>query len=107
VIPVYAILAVLGVALPWYFNLQLGPSGLGLSGFLAGVFANPASSSIGVDILIGSTAFLIWMVTEARRLGMKHWWLYIVITFLVSFACACPLFLLMRERQLRDRPVGR
>lgn len=100
---VYAVLAVAGALLPWYFNLQLivGP-GFDLGSFLAGVFANPASSSIGVDILVGATAFCVWMIREARRLGMRHWWVYLVITMLVSFACACPLFLLMRDRRLRE-----
>ena len=100
---VYAVLAVAGALGPWFFNLQLASSGgLGLSSFLAGVFANPASSSIGVDILVAATAFNVWMIGEARRLGMKHAWIYVVITFLVAFACACPLFLLMRERKLRE-----
>lgn len=98
---VYAVLAVLGAVLPWYFNVQLMPSGFTLQAFLSGVFANPASSSIGVDILVGATAFNVWMIAEARRLGMKHWWVYLVVTFFVAFACACPLFLLMRERRLR------
>ena len=98
---VSGVLAVLGAVLPWYFNVQLMPSAFTLQGFLAGVFANPASSSIGVDILVAGTAFNVWMVTEARRLGMKHWWVYIVVTFFVAFACACPLFLMMRERRLR------
>jgi hypothetical protein len=102
-IPVYAVLAVLGAVLPWIFNLQLAAAGgMSFSGFLGGVFANPASSSIGVDILVGATAFNVWMVREARRLGMKHVWVYIAVTFLVAFACACPLFLLMRERRLRE-----
>jgi ABC-type Fe3+-siderophore transport system permease subunit len=106
-IVVYAVLAVAGAVLPWYFNLQLASSGgLGLSSFLAGVFANPASSSIGVDILVGATAFNVWMVTEARRLRMKHVWVYLVLTFLVAFACACPLFLLMRERKLREQKAA-
>jgi len=101
-IVIYGVLAVAGALLPWYFNMQLvlGP-GFTLPGFLAGVFANPASSSIGVDILVGATAFTLWMVREARLLGMRHWWVYIAITLFVAFACACPLFLLMRERRLR------
>lgn len=100
---VYGILTVLGAVLPWYFNMQLAASGsLTFAGFLSGVFANPASSSIGVDILVGATAFNIWMVREARRLQMKHVWAYIVLTCLVAFAFACPLFLLMRERKLRE-----
>ena len=100
---VYGVLAVLGLVLPWYFNLQMIAAGnMGFSSFLAGVFANPASSSIGVDILVGATAFNVWMVGEARRLRMKHVWLYIALTFVIAFAFACPLFLFMRERKLRE-----
>jgi hypothetical protein len=28
---------------------------------------------VTVDILIAAGAFLIWMIVEARRLGMRHW----------------------------------
>ncbi len=107
-IPFYAVLTVLGAVLPWYFNLQLVAAGnMGFSSFLAGVFANPASSSIGVDILVGATAFNVWMMREARRLQMKRAWIYIVLTFVVAFAFACPLFLLMRERRLREMKAAK
>ena len=43
----------------------------------------------------------------ARRLGMRRWWFYVVTTFLVSFAFACPLFLFMREARLRAPLEGR
>jgi hypothetical protein len=43
---------------------------------------------------------MIWMVREARRLEMRHAWVYVVLVFGVAFAFACPLFLLMRERRL-------
>jgi predicted permease len=100
-IVVYALLTLAGAGLPWYYNLQFMAltGSFDLGAFLSGVFANPASSSIGVDILVGATAFQVWMVTEACKLGMKHWWVYIVFT--IAFAFACPLFLLMRERHLR------
>lgn len=100
---VYAVLSVLGLVLPWYFNFQMIAAGnMGFASFLAGVFANPASSSIGVDILVGATAFNVWMVLEARRLQMRHVWIYLALTLLIAFAFACPLFLLMRERKLRE-----
>jgi len=36
---------------------------------------------------------------------MRHWWFYVVTTFLVAFAFACPLFLLMREARLQQAPA--
>ncbi|MBK8254303.1 MAG: DUF2834 domain-containing protein [Polyangiaceae bacterium] len=99
---VYAVLAVIGAVGPWYFNVQwMALGNTSLFSFLSGVFANPASSSIGVDIVVGATAVNLWMVHEAKRIGMKHVWVYIVVTFFVAFACAAPLFMLMRERHLR------
>lgn len=100
----YAVLVVLGVLVPWYFNIQFMQEHPGLSSlgeFVRGSMANPAASSLSMDLSIGGTAFLIWMIGEARRLKMKNSWAYVVIFFTVAFACACPLFLLMRERTLQ------
>ena len=100
----YAILAVLGAVVPWYYNLEfMAVSGgaFSVADFVAGGFANPAASSLTVDLLVGSTAVIILMVSEARRLEMKHWWVYLVLIPTVAFAFACPLFLMMRERQLQ------
>lgn len=41
------------------------------------------------------------MIIEARRLRMRAWWAYVVATFMIAFACAFPLFLLMREAHLQ------
>jgi hypothetical protein len=98
----FGLLAILGLVLPWYFNLQFMAAGGSPLGFLRAGFANPAVSSVAVDILIAAGAFLIWMIVESRRLGMRHWWIYIVLTFSVAFALAFPLFLMMRERKLRE-----
>jgi uncharacterized membrane protein len=37
---------------------------------------------------------------EAKRLGMKRVWLYIVVSGVTAFAFTFPLFLAMRERKL-------
>ena len=99
---VFGLLAILGLVLPWCFNLQFLAAGGSLLDFLRAGFANAAVSSVTVDILIAAGAFLIWMIVEARRLGMRHWWIYVVLTFSIAFAFAFPLFLLMRERRLQE-----
>ena len=99
---VYGVLALCGLVGPSIFNLQFmhAHSGFALGTLVAEAFSVPAARSIGVDICIASTAWMIWMVREARRLKMRHAWVYIVLVFGVAFAFACPLFLLMRERRL-------
>ena len=105
----YAAFAVAGAIVPWYYNLRyMRESGAMMTpqSWFAGGFVTALTGSITTDFLIGTTPVLIWMVVEARRLGMRHWWFYVVTTFLVAFAFSCPLFLLMRELRLRSAGAG-
>jgi hypothetical protein len=107
---VYLALAITGLCTTWYHNIAFMQETGGvfaLGAFIDGVYANHASSSIGWDITVACIAFLVWMTGEARQLGMKHAWAYVVLTFGVAFAFAAPLFLFMRERHLAARrPAG-
>jgi hypothetical protein len=100
---VYAALATVGLLATWYFNLRfMAESGgtFSVVEFVRAGYANSASSSLSNDLLIGTVAFLVWSFAEARRLQMRHWWVFPVLTFGVAFACAYPLFLFARERRL-------
>jgi hypothetical protein len=46
------------------------------------------------------------MITEAKRLGMKRVWLYIVLSGVTAMAFTFPLFLAMRERKLASLSVN-
>ena len=96
----YAALTFLGLVLTWYFNFQHFAGGGTAGEFLSLGFVNSVSSSLTVDLLVACVAFVIWMVSEGERLGMKARWLYPCLAFGVAFAFAGPLFLWMRERQL-------
>jgi hypothetical protein len=99
--------AALGLVVPWYFNLaqvaQHGPF-TPLDFMRAGFEVSPLHSSIAADFWIGTTPALVWMGVEGRRLGLRRWGLYLVLTPLIAFAFAFPLFLLMRERHLARPP---
>jgi hypothetical protein len=100
----YGTFAAAGAIVPWYFNIRyMRESGdvLTPQAWLAGGFINSLTGSITSDFLIGTIPVLVWMIVEARRLGMRHLWFYVATTFLVAFAFACPLFLLVRETKLR------
>ena len=101
----YLALAIAGGVLPWLANLdymrQYGSS------FDIGVFvqlanANPAAQSLSRDLLVGASAFTVWMVIESRRLGMRHLWLVLLSSVTIAFAFAAPLFLFLRERRLAE-----
>ena len=100
---VYAVLAIAGLVGTWYFNLQfMAEAGGSFSvlEFVRGGYANAAAASLTNDLLVALLSFLVWSFAEARRLGLRHWWVYVGITFAVAFAVAFPLFLLVRERRL-------
>ena len=101
----YLGLAVAGAILPWLANLDFiresnGPFDLAL--FIAQANANPAAQSLSRDLLIGATAFTIWMVVEAKRLQIKTFWIALLASFGIAFACGAPLFLFLRERRLLE-----
>jgi hypothetical protein len=53
-----------------------------------------------------AATFLIWMVYEARKLKIRHWWVFIPLTFLVALAFSFPLFLFFRERRIRSTEMA-
>ena len=99
---VYGLLSAVGLVGTWYFNLTYA----GEASYLAAWFANAASSSAAVDLLVAFTAGSIFMVVEGRRLGMRLPWLYVVFGAVLAFAFTFPLFLLVRERTLHRAGAG-
>src|SRR5512141_1550862 len=102
---VYGLLAFLALLATWHQNLRFFSSDAAAGGsafvaFWKATFANPAAASITLDIGLFLFAAAIWMVLEARRLGMPYVWLYIVGGFLIAISVTFPLFMLMRERRL-------
>jgi len=98
----YVLCAIAGVVFTMYFNIQfmIEHGDFSLRQFIAENYVNNASASISNDLLVVVAAFLIWSFFEARKLGMKNWWVYLVLTFGVAIAFSFPLFLLFRERRL-------
>ena len=101
----YLIMAVAGAVLPTLSNIEFvdtyGP-GFDLSKFILMANINPAASSLSRDLLIGSSAVMVWVISESKRLKMKNLWIVIVSTFTIAFAFSVPLFLYLRERRLAE-----
>ncbi len=102
---IYGVLAIVGLVATGYFNLQFASEqgGFSAGAFIAGGYANPAAGSLTSDLMVAVLAFLVWILTEARRLEMPRVWIYVILTFGLAFAVSFPLFLLMRERHLAAR----
>jgi hypothetical protein len=104
---IYGIMAIAGIGLTWYFNIQfmLQQGGFSISEYTQAINVNPAASSVSSDIFAAAFTFTFWSFFEARKLGMRHWWIYIVLTFSIAMAFAFPLFLLMRERKIASEKL--
>lgn len=94
----WALLAVIGLVGTWYFNVLSIVAARDFIGDWLG--SGPAVSSLTVDLLVAVVAGSILIVVESRRLGMRFAWVYIVLSAVIAFAFAFPLFLAMRERRL-------
>jgi len=94
----YLLLAVAGLIGTWTFNVLAIVQMADFIGDL--VTSGPAVSSITVDLLVVAVAGSVFIIVEARRLGMRFGWLYVVAAGLTAFAFTFPLFLAMRQRHL-------
>ena len=100
---VYGAIALLALVATWHQNvayLGMGPL-IGTVQFWKETLVTPASVSITVDFFLFVLAVVVWMVTEARRLGIRFVWVYAMLGWLIGISVTGPLFLIARERRLR------
>jgi len=85
-----------------YFHPDDGLAGFALATarFWPDTLATPASTSVTVDLGLFLLAASVFMVLEARRLGIRFVWLYIVLGLLIAISVTFPLFLIARARKL-------
>lgn len=100
----YLAIAILGLISTGYYNLQFfqTETDTSITNFIRLATTTFPAQSISVDILVVVLTFFAWYIPEAIRLKMKHWWVFIVLTFMVAIAFAFPLFLYFRERKMNS-----
>jgi hypothetical protein len=86
----------------WSQNLAFMalPDNGGIAGFVGMATANPAAASLTVDLGFFSLAAVLWMLHEARRVGIRFVWIYVVLSFVIAISVTFPLFLIARQRRL-------
>ncbi|WP_199539111.1 DUF2834 domain-containing protein [Desertihabitans brevis] len=98
------VLAGVGLVGTWTFNVLSIAAGRDYLGDWLG--SGPSVSSLVVDVVVVLLACWVLMLVEARRLGIRHVWVYLVLAPVVALAFALPLFLAVRERRLRELRVA-
>jgi hypothetical protein len=102
---IYLALAIIGLIMTWYFNLQfIAESGgsFDIGEFMAAGSTNAASKSLSWDLAIACIAGLAWIYFESKRLGLRFFWIYILLAFSIAYAFAFPLFLFIRQGKLES-----
>ncbi len=103
---VWFALAALGLVGTWYFNLSFFAAAESAD-YLGSWFANDASASAAVDLIVVASAASIFMVVDGIRLGWARWiWVLVVLSFAIAIAFTFPLYLGLRELALRRRASG-
>ena len=93
----FLILSIIGLVTAWVFNGIASVTG---QNYLYAWFGLAVDWVLSLDILIVAIAGSASMIFEARKLGMKRVWLYVLLSGVTAFAFTFPLFLAMRERKL-------
>lgn len=94
---VYLSLSLIGLVTAWVFN---GLAVMNNEDYVGAWFGSAVDWVLSADLTVVAIAVVVFMVVEARRIGMKRVWLYILLSGVTAMACTFPLFMAMRERRL-------
>ena len=94
----YLVMMVIGTILPWYFFTgYISAQGMDLTGFLAAMYENGAAAGAVTDLFISAAVFWVWSFSDAKRQGVRNWWLVVPATLAVGLSLALPMYLYMRS----------
>jgi len=98
---VYFALFVIGTVVPYAsFVPWVIDHGFDLSRMVEELFANRISAFFGLDVVISTIVFWVFVNWEGPRVGLKHLWAPVLASLTVGVSSAFPLFLFMREVHL-------
>ncbi len=98
----YGLIALVALIMTWSQNLLYVTGGhpAGFGQYVLDLKMSGAARSFTVDIGLYLLAGAGLMVSEARRLGVRLVWLYVLFGFAIAISVTFPLFLIAREMRL-------
>jgi hypothetical protein len=101
----YYVFAIGSVCTGWFFNVRYVfeyPAEASWMHFTAMLFTNPASGSVGQDMIVTNVfLFPLWTMIDGPRRGLQGTWVYFVMSLFTSFGFSVALYLAAQERQVR------
>jgi hypothetical protein len=68
--------------------------------FVRDALANPAAGFVYADLTLVWIVLAVFMVVEARRLGIRHVWVYVVAAPLSALSFSFPAFMFVRQLKI-------
>jgi hypothetical protein len=103
----YVALALVGAVIPnLLFIPWLAEHGVQAGLFVSQLFATRPATIFAADVLYAAAIFILFVLVEGRRLGIRRLWLPPLLTVAIGLGCALPAFLAMREAALAHRESG-
>ena len=94
---IYLTLSGIGLVTALVFN---GLATMNGQDYVGAWFGSAVDWVLSADLSVVAIAVVVFMLAEARRLGMKRVWIYLVLSGFTAMAFTFPLFLAMRERHV-------
>ena len=99
----YLVISILGLITALVLN---GISSVNGADYIGAWFGSPVDWVLSVDLLIVAAAAVVFMLSEARRLGMKRVWVYFLLSGVTALAFTFPLFMFFRERKILSQQLA-
>lgn len=98
----YLAVAAIGAVISWcFFGQFFATHGPDIPGFVRSLFVNGAAGGFAADLLMSIGLFWGWSFLDARRHGVRHWWIVLPTASFVGLILAMPIYFYLRERHLR------
>ena len=100
----YLLMCLVGTLGPWfYFAGFFTEHGVDFPLFIAQMTPTLVAKGLTADISLSILVFWVWSFADARKQGVRNWWLVLPATFCVGFSLALPLYLFLRDCRQQAR----
>jgi hypothetical protein len=98
----YILVALVALPATWInnFAFMTQPSNASVTDFFRAVYVNAAAASLTNDLILIAFAASIFMAIEGKRLSIRYFWLYIIMSPIIAISVTFPLFLFARHIKL-------
>jgi hypothetical protein len=73
--------------------------------FARELFSTRIGAFFGMDVVVSAVVLLVFSRIESARVGIRRRWLVLLAVLTVGVSLGLPLFLYLRELELKNKPA--